>query len=565
MNVSFEKYRCYNAKENSIEIMPINVLIGRNNSGKSSISDIIEFCSEPDKFSHRKDQISGISYKGKLNKSIIESTFQQNTSGGEIVGNHRRYGVNFIDKTIKVNLKFFQRRDRIETQISASKDNHELMAGEKLYRIWNDAAKRLGNPFAQYKVLRINAERDIRPEKDSASYSVESNGSGVTNLIHKFINFSKLDSKIVEETLLEALNTIIKPDSVYSDIVVQQIEKDSDKELFWEIFLEEENGSRIALSESGSGLKTIIIVLSYLFLLPVVLKKELKDIIFVFEELENNLHPALQRRLFNYIKNIILNSESKVIFTTHSHVAINIFDQIDEAQILHIVKNNQKSTIHIVDNTLNKYEVLNDLEVRASDILQSNGIIWVEGPSDRIYLNKWIEILSKGTIVENVHYQIMFYGGRLLSHLTFDNNEKIEGFIKLLMLNRNSAILIDSDKRAEDEDINPTKLRVKEELDLQNFICWITEGKEIENYLCENIINNALSLDSRDCFHQYDTIDNYLDKVKEGLGKKFLRDKVRFARKFTDVLDHNNINRYDLVKRVTELIKEIKKWNAIQE
>ena len=33
--------------------------------------------------------------------------------------------------------------------------------------------------------------------------------------------------------------------------------------------------------------------------------------------------------------------------------------------------------------------MLNDLDVRASDLLQSNGIIWVEGPSDRIYIKRW--------------------------------------------------------------------------------------------------------------------------------------------------------------------------------
>ena len=34
------------------------------------------------------------------------------------------------------------------------------------------------------------------------------------------------------------------------------------------------------------------------------------------------------------------------------------------------------------------YDVLDDLGAKASDIFQSNGIIWVEGPSDRIYIKK---------------------------------------------------------------------------------------------------------------------------------------------------------------------------------
>ena len=122
-----------------------------------------------------------------------------------------------------------------------------------------------------------------------------------------------------------------------------------------------------------------------------------------------------------------------------------------------------------------------DLGVRASDILQSNAVIWVEGPSDRIYLNKWIELYSDGIIKENKHYQILFYGGRLLSHLS-GRVEISNDLIQLFRANRHSIIMIDSDKKNKNSKINETKQRIKKSSKIWNSLCWVTKGKEIENY-----------------------------------------------------------------------------------
>jgi putative ATP-dependent endonuclease of OLD family len=52
-------------------------------------------------------------------------------------------------------------------------------------------------------------------------------------------------------------------DAVFTDIVCQM----HDNEI-WEIYLEEEFKGRIALSQSGSGLKTVMSVLACLILVP---------------------------------------------------------------------------------------------------------------------------------------------------------------------------------------------------------------------------------------------------------------------------------------------------------
>src|SRR5947207_7404020 len=130
-------------------------------------------------------------------------------------------------------------------------------------------------------------------------------------------------------------------------------------------------------------------------------------------------------------------------------------------------------------------EVLNDLGIRAADVLQANFVVWIEGPSDRIYLNRWIGLMAS-ELVEGIDYSIMFYGGRLLSHLSLLRDEpelSADELIKLLRISQNSAIVIDSDRTKSDAEINETKTRIAKECKEAGVFCWISAGREIENYL----------------------------------------------------------------------------------
>ncbi len=118
-------------------------------------------------------------------------------------------------------------------------------------------------------------------------------------------------------------------------------------------------------------------------------------------------------------------------------------------------------------------KVLNDLGIRAADILQANFVLWVEGRSDRIYLNRWIS-LTAAELVEGIDYSVMFYGGRLLSHLSLSREEpglSAEELIKLLRINQNSAIVIDSDLYTRDAEINETKNRIVKECQEAGVLC----------------------------------------------------------------------------------------------
>lgn len=415
------------------------------------------------------------------------------------------------------------------------------------------------NPFAGKIFKRIYAERNISPENDSATLDLSGDGRGATNIIQNIINKANLSSDLVERTLLDELNKIFLTDAVFTDIVCQQLGNGA-----WEIYLEEESKGRIPLSQSGSGLKTIILVLIYIYLVPAVNKKNLSDYVFGFEELENNLHPALQRRLLSYLRHIAEEHNCIFFLTTHSNVEIDLFSKDKKAQILHVTHDGKKATSRTVKTYIENRGILDDLDVRASDLLQSNGIIWVEGPSDRIHLNRWIELWSDGELQEGNHYQCVFYGGRLLAHLSGEQPDLVEEGISILRANRNCAILIDSDKRNQQARLHDTKKRIISEVEAINGMSWVTKGREIENYIPADAIASWKGIKSVAQVDLYDNFFEYLNGVSDSEGDHYSSRKPLLAENLAPHMTKGILaGVLDLGEKLQELCSTIRKWNKL--
>lgn len=553
--LTIKNYKCFDENGATIEaIKLINVIIGKNNSGKSSVIDIFKFLTTNDNtfFKNRRHGKSPeLEFDHIVNEELIKRSFDAGSSGGDIGINHQKYGLTLVNSTLTYavdeNLK--------KSFKGFSKNIHE---SARLYferYLTHNPFPLKGKTFSQ-----LSAERDIQPEASSSDLKVNTNGVGATNLIQEIINRDSHDSALIEKTLLDNLNTIVRPDIDFTRILVQQNEVSN-----WEIYFESADDGRVPLSKMGSGIKTVLLVLILLYVQPKIDGKNTSDYVFALEELENNLHPSLQRRLYYFIYDFAKSNKCIFLLTTHSNIVIDLYNSLDETQILHISKQEGRTTIKSTIKGTALRTILDDLDVRASDILQSNGIIWVEGPSDRTYVNNWLKLLDKD-LVEGYHYSIMFYGGRLLSNLSFDYDLINNDLIPLLKLNRNSFVIIDRDGKTINARLNDTKTRIQNELGENK--AWITKGREIENY----ISNEALQKWLKEDYNIDSTFDNESNtKLEDNISKigkatekiKYNLNKNKYANEIFKHIDNNNFESLDLKQNLENLISTIKKWNKM--
>lgn len=246
LTVKVKNFKCFgSALEGFDEIKPINIIIRRNNSGKSALVDLIDLCLskgkffEPGKHSNSNEPFE-VQITQKLDASSLGYVFAKGTSGGGVpTGDHNQYGMKFIGHPITRRYRAAWRPELVQGPTF-----DDIGEGNRAHYI-QDLASRALWPLEGMELVRVAAERDVRPELRNPNLNISANGDGTTNLIQGFINYDSLPRSEVELDLLRELNQIFLGDSKFLRISCRENAGGDGK---WEIFLHEEKKGKLGLA-----------------------------------------------------------------------------------------------------------------------------------------------------------------------------------------------------------------------------------------------------------------------------------------------------------------------------
>jgi hypothetical protein len=182
-------------------------------------------------------------------------------------------------------------------------------------------------------------------------------------------------------------------------------------------------------------------------------------------------------------------------------------------------------------------------------------VIWVEGPSDRLYVRHWLQRIDP-SLQEGSDYAFIFYGGKVLSHFGFESSDEYaEDLLEMIRVSRYSAVVMDKDLAPNEsmENLRETKLRILREAqsDPEHRLVLLSAGREIENDLPIEILRQSFSRICGDGEYNFEELilsgnQRYPNEVIEHLNldeddaqtvKRKVSNKVRLARVVLDVAE----------------------------
>jgi len=127
------------------------------------------------------------------------------------------------------------------------------------------------------------------------------------------------------------------------------------------------------------------------------------------------------------------------------------------------------------------------------------------------------------------------------------------------------AIVIDSDRASETDEINATKQRIISEFVSPAF-AWVTAGREIENYIRHDVLQNAVKLahptiyNSSAAGSRFDHALHFYRKPEDGRRRAEKDvDKIKVAKFVSE--QEPDLSVLDLAKQMDGLVKFIREAN----
>lgn len=221
---------------------------------------------------------------------------------------------------------------------------------------------------------------------------------------------------------------------------------------------------------SGGGLKHFVDVLMKMTVS--------KANLVLFDEIDNSLHPDLQRQLLSFLRDYAAEKSVQIFLTTHSPAML---DAGEDTAIFR-VRNRQgdRSVERIDDEAL--HLAWGELGLRPSDLLQNDVVLLVEGQDDVIFFETVVEKFWKKRIPELAIAVQQFGGGAA--------DGSLKGRIDVEhMAPANPYVLWIRDRDAPpNQDPLQARRRFKKKIEESGQNCHILDRREIGYYLPEDLL-----------------------------------------------------------------------------
>jgi putative ATP-dependent endonuclease of OLD family len=486
-----------------ITVGDITTFIGKNDAGKSSFLEAVHLFldgSKPKDDHFHKREAEKITFTSKLTNLPPEL---EERLGDDYLPSE---GGEFIIR------KEFERREGstpgAETYVNGEKlakgaisvDGEELYKAKSRDYIW----EHLPEP------LPIFAERDVNEETKLKG------GTFLNKLLMPVLKRGGFDNEIdqqvdqLKKSLEETSEGIGERLTGYMQSHLSDVEKVNmspgsiqiSKAISPTIHLEDKHLSEsINVTERGSGVGSLLL----LSMMQAYVDLQVGEgYLLLFEEPGNFLHPAAERKMLEALRRIA-ETGSQVMITTHSQVFI---DNRTSAEMYVTRRDSGVTTFTRIEE--DGFTAVEEIGARNSDILQSDFVIYVEGPSDV----KIIEAIAEHHIENWNEHNIT------IQHLGGLGNIRHCEPNKLKKINRNFAFLLDSDRTEPDADLKKEVSELSYRASGEGIRCHVLERREIENYFHSEAIGEVLSLSvPEDYFTEFCDVE---DRAKELISAQHL-------------------------------------------
>lgn len=302
------------------------------------------------------------------------------------------------------------------------------------------------------------------------------------------------------------------------------------------------NGVERKIHDIGDGIQQII-----LLLFPIYTARS-NTWVFI-EEPETHLHPGLQRIFIETLlkDEFLISKNLTYFFTTHSNHFLDVAIDSKKIGIYQFQKKNNKNFILKKAVKLNK-DILDLLGVNTSSVILANSSVWVEGPTDRRYLSKflklYIEQKNLDYLKEDIDFAFLEYGGNLIEHYLFDDNfdedisdSEVREKIKSFSLSNKIYLLSDNDN-VDNRTAKGKRRKKFETIENINFKYRNTNVVEIENLLPPQVLKIFLQT----------LVKDNIEKVEKISFPMKDYERVRLGDFFTKLLIENGFKISEMYK-----------------